>query len=84
MKQTIETVSKIQQIRKNNGFEVENRINIYYSADDEFVNKISNYIDMIKEDTLCIEMVRVDEELELVDINDYKVGFRLERVQLKN
>ena len=75
-----ETISKVQQLRKNNGFEVENRINIYYSADDEFVNKISNYIDMIKEDTLCIEMIRVDEELELVDINDYKVGFRLERV----
>ena len=75
-----ETISKVQQLRKNNGFEVENRINIYYNANDEFESSISKYIDMIKDETLAIEISRVDEELEIIDINDYKVGIKLERV----
>jgi len=75
-----ETISKIQQLRKNNGFEVENRINIYYNANLEYENSISSFKDMIKDETLAIEMIRVDEELELVDINEYKVGIKLERV----
>ena len=75
-----ETISKIQQLRKNNGFEVENRINIYYCASDEYENSINNYKDMIKDETLAIQMIRVDEELDLIDINDYKIGFKLERV----
>jgi len=75
-----ETISKIQQLRKNNGFEVENRINIYYNASDDYHNSISSYIEMIKDETLAIQIVRVDEELEVIDINDYKVGIRLERV----
>ena len=75
-----ETISKIQQLRKNNGFEVENRINVYYNATDDYVNGISDYIDMIKEETLAVGFEKSDEELEMVDINEYKVGIKLERI----
>lgn len=75
-----ETISKIQQLRKSNDFDVENRINIYYRADDDYSEKINNFMDMIKEETLAINIERVDEELEDIDINGYKVGIKLERV----
>ena len=75
-----ETISKVQQLRKNNGFEVENRIKIYYNSDDSYESSIANYIDMIKDETLAVEVIRVSEQLDSIDINDYKVGFRLEKV----
>ena len=75
-----ETISKVQQLRKNNGFEVENRIKIYYNSSDSYESSIANYIDMIKDETLAVEVIRVSEQLDSIDINDYKVGFRLEKV----
>ena len=60
--------------------EVENRIKIYYNSDDSYESSIANYIDMIKDETLAVEVIRVSEQLDSIDINDYKVGFRLEKV----
>lgn len=75
-----ETVSKIQQLRKNNGFEVSDKINVYFNAEDEYFNKISNYLDYIKTETLCNEFVIKDNIDKDIDINEYKVGFNLERI----
>ena len=76
-----ETVSKIQQIRKNNGYDIVDRINIYYSSNDEYANNISNYIDFIKDETLAINVNREDKIDTEISINDYVVGIRLEVVK---
>ncbi len=76
-----ETVSKIQQIRKNNGYDIVDRINIYYSSNDEYAKNISNYIDFIKDETLAINVNREDEIDTEISINDYVVGIRLEVVK---
>ena len=42
-----ECVSKVQQLRKNNDFNIVDRINLYYSGDEDFnkcVSKFENYI----------------------------------------
>ena len=39
-----ETVSKIQQIRKNNGFDVADRVRIYFDGNDEYTNDISEFV----------------------------------------
>ena len=76
-----ETVSKIQQIRKNNGYDIVDRINIYYSSNDEYAKNISNYIDFIKDETLAINVNREDKIDTEISINDYVVGVRLEVVK---
>ena len=76
-----ETVSKIQQIRKNNGYDIVDRINIYYSSNDEYAKNISNYIDFIKDETLAININREDNIDDKISINDYVVGIRLEVVK---
>ena len=57
------------------------RINIYYSAQDEYVNKIRDFIEFIKKETLAINMERIDKIDDVQDINEYKVGIRLEKVK---
>lgn len=75
-----ETVSKIQQLRKSCDFDIMDRIKVYYHANDEYMNSINNYMDFIKKETLANEFV-CDNNLELdTIINDYQVGFKLERM----
>ena len=76
-----ETVSKIQNMRKSNGYEIMDRINIYYTSDDEYANKISSFIDFIKKETLAVNIERIDSLGMDIDINDYKVGIKLEKVK---
>ena len=76
-----ETISKVQNLRKTNGFDIADRINIYYASDDEYSNNINDYLDFIKKETLAINIERVDELEDITDINEYKVGIKLERIE---
>jgi len=76
-----ETISKIQQLRKNNNFDIADRINIYYEANEEYTTRIKDYIEFIKTETLGIEIKKESNLTDIVDINDYKVGFRLEIIK---
>ena len=75
-----ETVSKVQQLRKNNGYNIEDRIKIYYSSNDEYTCAIKDFREFIMSETLAIDIVREEDISDKVDINDYEVGIRLERV----
>ena len=76
-----EFVSKIQQMRKNNGYEVLDNINIFYDGSDEIKAAIDKYEDFIKSETLAITIERVSEEdLEEQDLNGQMTGIRLERI----
>ena len=75
-----ETISKIQQLRKSYNFDIMDRIKVYYHAPSEYANSINKYLDFIKKETLAIEFIN-DNTLELdTNINDYQVGFKLERI----
>lgn len=76
-----ETISKVQQLRKNNDYNIEDRINIYYTSDDDYTNSIKDYIDFIKKETLALSIIKESNIKDIVDINNYKVGIRLERVK---
>ena len=75
-----ETISKVQQLRKNMNFDITDRINMYISASNEYKENIKNYLDMIKEETLTINIYDKEDILEKVNINDYEVGFILEKI----
>ena len=75
-----ETISKIQQLRKSYNFDIMDRIKVYYHATDEYTNSINKHIEFIKKETLATEFIN-DNSLELdTNINDYQVGFKLERI----
>ena len=75
-----ETVSKIQQIRKNNGFDVADRVNIYYDSNDEYAEDIREFIDFVKDETLALEFVKTTGLDDVYDVNDYKVGFKVVKI----
>jgi isoleucyl-tRNA synthetase len=76
-----EFVSKIQQMRKNNGYEILDNINIYYDGSDEIKSAVDSFEDFIKVETLAkkIEMVR-DEAFERQDLNGQMTGIKLEKI----
>ena len=76
-----ETISKVQQLRKTLDFNITDRINMYIDADNEYKENIKDYLDMIKEETLTINVFDKDNIEDKVDINDYKVGFELEVIK---
>lgn len=77
-----EFISKVQQMRKNNGYEVLDNINIYYDGSDEIKAAIDEYEDYIKSETLTKSIIRVNEEdLERQDLNGQMTGIRLERIE---
>ncbi|MBE6155236.1 MAG: isoleucine--tRNA ligase [Firmicutes bacterium] len=74
-----EFVSKVQALRKDNNFDIADRIITTYNADDEFAKAIEANTDYVKNETLSIELVK-DEMIEKdLTLNDYAVGIKLER-----
>ena len=74
-----EIVSKVQNLRKESGFEVENRINLYYDGDLDDV--LSKFTDYIKKETLSLEIIKASLDTENYDINGREVRFKVERIK---
>jgi len=75
-----EFISKVQQMRKNNGYEVLDNINIYYDGSDEIEEAVKEYEDFIKSETLALTIARVkDDSFEKQDLNGHETGIKLEK-----
>ena len=76
-----ETVSKIQQLRKSLDFDIVDRIKVEYSSNEEYENSIKEFLEFISSETLALEFVKVENDLEdKFDINGYVVGFKLTKI----
>ncbi len=77
-----EFISKVQQMRKANGYDVLDNINIYYDGNDEIKEAVELFEDYIKSETLALSISRVeDDSLEKQDLNGHMTGIKLEKVQ---
>ena len=76
-----ETISKIQQIRKNNNFDIADRVVVSYEANKEYTDSIKDYLDFIKDETLALEFNEVSNLTDEYDINEYKVKFKVAKVK---
>ncbi len=76
-----EFISKVQNLRKSKDFEITDRITIYYSENKDFENAISNYIEVIKEETLAIELIKKELNVESSNLNGIEVKFDVEKVK---
>ena len=76
-----ELISKVQQLRKNKDFDIVDRINIYYEENNEFESAIKNFIDMIKSETLAIELIKKDNLTEIYSLNGIDVKLDVEQIK---
>jgi len=75
-----EVVSKVQNLRKSSGFEIMDRINIYYSSSKEVVEAIDNFKEFIMNETLA-DKIEISEDIEeTLNINEYEAKIKVERV----
>ena len=76
-----EFISKIQNLRKEKDFEITDRIKLYYSENSEFTKAIEKYLDLIKAETLALEVIVKDVDTEAVNLNGIDVKFDVERIK---
>ena len=75
-----EFISKIQNLRKDSGFEVTDRINISYEADSDLAKSLDKFREEIKKETLADKLENTSLETEVVELNDKEVKISLERL----
>ena len=74
-----ETVSKVQNLRKEKDFNVVDRIKLYYKADEYFKKCLKVFADYIKNETLAIELIEKEDLSESYDLNGKEVCLDIER-----
>lgn len=75
-----EIVSKVQNMRKNAGFELTDRIRLEYVADDEVAAAVANFEDYIKSEVLAVVIERKQESgasFEKWDINGHPAELKV-------
>ncbi|MFH1728123.1 MAG: isoleucine--tRNA ligase [Pseudomonadota bacterium] len=78
-----EVVNKVQFLRKESGFDVMDRIKIFYASDDEVAASIKKHLEHISKETLALEITReveANEEMKEIKLNKLKAMIRLEKV----
>ena len=76
-----EVLSKIQNMRKETGFEVSDKINLYFAGNEALENVIRKFENQIKKDTLALTVAYdSDKAINEVKINGEKLLLHVERV----
>ena len=76
-----EFISKVQQMRKNNGYEMMDRIEIFYTSSPEIDKAVNVFEDFIKEETLADVIAVSKEDMEVQNLNGIDTGMKLERIK---
>lgn len=74
-----ELISKVQNLRKQKDFDVADRIKLYYESDDKFDVVVKDFGEMIKKETLSIELIKKDNLTEEFDLNGLNVKLDVEK-----
>lgn len=74
-----EVISKVQQMRKNNDYEVTDRINITIDCSDVIKNSIEEFKAYLTKETLCDEIIYAENDGANVKLNDQEAVIKLER-----
>ena len=74
-----ELISKVQNLRKQKDFDVADRIKFYYESNDEFEEVLNMFDEMIKDETLSLEIIRKENLSEEFDLNGILVKIDVEK-----
>lgn len=76
-----EFVSKVQQMRKQSGFEVTDNISIRYAGDDETAQALDAWRQYVMQETLGVSLERTDSAAgQETDLNGHAVKIEVERI----
>ena len=75
-----EFVSKIQNMRKSNDYEVSDRITIYYQGD-EFKEVVEKFGEYIQNETLATSIEESNKSTEEINVNGIKVLVSIAKVK---
>lgn len=75
-----EFVSKVQNIRKNESYNVSDRINIFYNGDDLVKETIKEFGDYIKSETLATEIIEDESISSSVDLNGHTASITTKNI----
>ena len=76
-----EFVSKIQQIRKNSGFDVLDNIEVSYRPTEAIKSAIKEHEDFVKDEVLAVNIIENDNlQGETVDLNGEEVVIELKKM----
>ena len=76
-----EVVSKVQNLRKEKDFDIENRIKLYYNSNDYFDEVLQKFGEYIKDETLALEIIKDKTLTKKYNINDIEVYLDVERIE---
>jgi isoleucyl-tRNA synthetase len=80
-----EAVKRIQNLRKDAGFEVTDRIEIVYHGSPQIAESVAEYGDWIRNETLALELQPSDtptgEAVETFQINDERITIGVRRAE---
>ena len=74
-----ELISKVQNLRKTKDFNIVDRINIYYDSETKLEERLAKYLDYIKKETLCVNIIN-EKRGELFNLNGIDAYLDVERV----
>jgi len=78
-----EFISRVQNYRKNNDFDVNDKIKIFIKSDDNFSSILAMNIEFISKEVGCIDIenkILSDKEYIKTEINDVYCDFYIEKV----
>jgi isoleucyl-tRNA synthetase len=76
-----EFISKVQQMRKNNGYEMMDNIKIYYDGPEEIEEAVKLFKEYIKKETLAVEIKNEKrDDFKTENLNGKETGIKLEKV----
>ena len=73
-----EIVSKVQNLRKTNGYDIADRIKLYYDGEDDILDAFNQFADYIKDETLATVYEQKKND-NVVDINGHDVFITIEK-----
>ena len=76
-----EIVSKVQNLRKEKDFDIENRIQLYYNSNNYFEEVLKEFGEYIKKETLALKIIKKEDLTNKYNINDIEVYLDVERVE---
>lgn len=75
-----EFISRIQQMRKNNGYEMMDNIHIFYNSTDDFSKAVELHKEYIMKETLALSLTEAaDKAFEEFKLNDHETKIMLEK-----
>ena len=74
-----ELISKVQNLRKTKDFNIVDRINIYIDSETDLINRLDEYLDYIKKETLAVNLIN-EKRGEIYNLNGINATLDVERV----